>query len=171
MQRIFLVLLAVAGLRAGSLHAQRVTSGAFPSIEQPSSAVIPSINAFLCRETSPALLAAGGVLGGAVGVFGGALAGAYLTGNSCEDCALLGAAYGAVAGGSALLPLGVHLANGRRGNFGATLLASLATGVVGLGVSQAANSAEVMLAVPVLQIVSSVLIERATEKRRQADRE
>ena len=121
MQRFFLVLLALAGLQAGSLHAQRAAGAAFPTIDRslpsdPSSrSPVDPTNAFPRHEVHPALLAAGGVVGGAVGVFGGAFAGAYLTRGSCEDCAIVGAAYGAVIGGSALLPLGVHLANGRRG--------------------------------------------------------
>jgi hypothetical protein len=103
-------------------------------------------------------------VGGAVGVFAGALAGAKLTAHDCEDCALIGAVYGAMAGGSALLPLGVHLANQGRGNLGLSLLSSLAIGAVGLGVASATNSAVVMLPVPVLQIVSSMLIERKTRE-------
>ncbi len=166
MQRFFPALLVLTGLQVGSLHAQCVTSSPFPSIDHVSPPALPPLDAFPRHEVHPALLTAGGILGGAVGVFGGALAGAYLTGNSCEDCALVGAVYGAVTGGSTLLPLGVHLANGRRGNFGSSLLASLAVGAVGLGVAQAANSVEVMIAVPVLQIVSAVFIERGTERRR-----
>jgi hypothetical protein len=34
----------------------------------------------------PALLVVGGIVGGAVGVFGGGLIGAVLTGDDCEDC-------------------------------------------------------------------------------------
>ncbi|MGH7497572.1 MAG: hypothetical protein ACREL3_01840 [Gemmatimonadales bacterium] len=167
MRRFILALLAFIGPLAGGLHAQRLSGNPFPTIEEPVPATDPSIHAFPHHEVHPALLAAGGILGGAVGVFGGALAGAKITQNDCEDCALVGAAYGAVAGGSALLPLGVHLANGRRGKLGPSLLSSLAIGAAGLGVAAASNSVDVMIAVPVLQIISSVLIERATGRRRQ----
>lgn len=112
----------------------------------------------------PALLVVGGIVGGAVGVFGGGLIGALLTGNDCEDCAIYGAVYGGAAGGSALLPLGVHVANRERGNLGLSLLSSLAIGGVGLAIALEANEAAVLIPVPVLQIVSSILIERATEK-------
>lgn len=77
---------------------------------------------------------------------------------------MVGAVYGAVAGGSALLPLGVHLANRGRGNLGLGLLSSLAMGGLGLALAHETNSAAVMIPVPVAQIVSSILIERKTEK-------
>jgi hypothetical protein len=94
------------------------------------------------------------------------LIGGKLTEHDCEDCGLVGVVYGGIVGGSAFLPLGVHLANGRRGNFGLSLLTSLAIGAAGLGVAYATNEGAVMLPVPVLQIVSSILIERRTEKRK-----
>ncbi len=114
MRLSLLVLLGLAGLPAGNLHAQRMSRQPFPFIEvlprpTPREAT-PSRRARL----HPRWLAIGGIVGGAVGVVGGALAGAKFTENDCEDCALVGGVYGAVAGGSALLPVGVHLANGRR---------------------------------------------------------
>lgn len=165
MRQFILALLALAGPLAGTLHAQRLSGTRFPSIDRPPPATDPSLQAFPRRQVHPALLAAGGIVGGAVGVFGGALAGAKITEHDCEDCGLVGVVYGGVAGGSALLPLGVHAANRGRGNLGLSLLSSLAFGAAGLGVASAANSVGVMVAVPVLQIVSSILIERATEKR------
>lgn len=113
---------------------------------------------------SPTLLVLGGIAGGAVGVFTGAIVGGRLTEHDCEDCGLVGAADGAVAGGSALLPLGVHLANRGRGNLGRSLLASLAVGAIGWGATLATNKGELMLAVPVLQVATSVIIERATSR-------
>ena len=82
--------------------------------------------------------------------------------TTVEDCGLVGAVYGAVAGGSALLPLGIHIANHGRGNFGLSLLSSLAIGGLGLALASETNSASVMIPVPVAQIVTSILIERKT---------
>ncbi len=113
---------------------------------------------------SPVVLALGGVLAGTAGAFGGAWIGNEITKDACEDCFLEGLVYGGVAGGSALLPLGVHLANGHRGNYGASLLASLGIGAVGLGLAAATNEGAFMIPVPVLQLVSSILIERRTAR-------
>lgn len=163
MRRLVLASVALACLLVGQLHAQR-TGAPFPSIDAPGESVDPSILAFPRNQTNPAVMATGGVIGGVVGVFAGALVGARLTEHDCEDCGLVGAVYGAVAGGSALLPLGVHVANRGRGNFGMSLLSSLAIGGVGLAVAHESNSAAVMIPVPILQIVSSILIERKTER-------
>ena len=164
MRRFILTLLTLAGPLSGTLKAQRLTSSPFPSIDQPPPATDPSLHAVPRQQVSPALLVVGGLAGGAVGVFGGGLIGAKVTENDCEDCAVEGAAYGAVVGGSALLPLGVHIANQRRGNLGLSLLSSLAIGGLGLAIALETNEAAVLIPVPVLQIVSSILIERATEK-------
>lgn len=146
----------------GRLHAQRL-GAPFPSAgaSTPSD---PAMHAFPRQETPPAVMAAGGLLGGAVGVFAGGLAGLRLTEHDCEDCGIVGAVYGAIAGGSALLPLGVHIANRRQGDFGLSLLGSLAIGGAGLALATQTNSAAVMIPVPVLQIVSSILIERRTSE-------
>ena len=73
--------------------------------------------------------------------------------------------YGFVRDGSVALPLGVHLAKHRRGNYGLSLLASLAIGAVGLGATVASGDGRIMIAVPVAQLASSIAIERATAQR------
>ena len=90
--------------------------------------------------------------------------GAMLTANQCEDCAIVGAIYGLVAGASSGIPLGVHFTNGRRGKLLPSLLASLAIGGAGLGAAIAAAEPAVMLAVPVLQLASAIAIERGTRR-------
>jgi hypothetical protein len=157
-RHLVLILLALGLPVAGGLHAQRLGTP-FPSVSAPAD---PVMHAFPRQETHPAVMVAGGMLGGAVGVFAGGLAGLRLTEHDCEDCGIVGAVYGAIAGGSALLPLGVHVANRRRGDFGLSLLSSLAIGGVGLAVASQTNSAAVMIPVPVLQIASAILIERRT---------
>jgi hypothetical protein len=116
-------------------------------------------------KRSAVLLTLGGLGAATLGTFAGAALGARVTTRyPCEDCGLEGLIYGGVAGGSTLLPLGVHLANGRRGNYGAALLASLGIGAAGLGVAIASQEGAVMLSVPVLQLVSSIAIERGTSR-------
>ncbi len=163
MTRHLVVTLLFLGLPlAGRLHAQRL-GAPFPSASS-SPEPAPAIQPIPRERANPALMAAAGAAGGAVGFFAGALAGAKLTEHDCEDCAFVGAIYGAVAGGSALLPLGVHVANRGRGNLGLSLLSSLVIGGAGLALASGTNSAAVMVPVPVLQIVSSILIERRTER-------
>lgn len=107
-------------------------------------------------------LGLGGLVGGAVGTFAGAYLGAKATEDECEDCFLEGLVYGGIAGESALLPLGVHLANGRRGNYGLSLLASAAIAGAGVGLAAATHEEGILLAVPVAQLISAIAIERAT---------
>jgi hypothetical protein len=113
------------------------------------------------RDNTAALVL-GGVAGAAVGMLVGGVAGVKSYEGHCEDCFLPGLFYGAAAGGSAALPLGVHVANGRRGSYGTSLLASLAIGGAGVGLAAATDEYGVLLAVPVVQLVSAVLIERRT---------
>jgi hypothetical protein len=123
-------------------------------------------------------LVTGGLLGGVVGVAAGGLLGAFIGANSCLDegnpdsCrAMEGLAIGGVSGGSAGIPIGVHLLNGRAGYLAPSLLASAAIAVAGgITFARADNNAVLVgavVAVPVLQIASSVAIERATARRRQ----
>jgi hypothetical protein len=58
----------------------------------------------------------------------------------------------------------VHLANGRKGSYGQSLLASLAIGAVGFAATLASDQGAIMIAVPVVQLVASIGIERATSR-------
>jgi hypothetical protein len=111
----------------------------------------------------------GGLLGGAVGVVAGGLAGAALGGGDrlCGDdpCGFEEAVWGAAVGMSVMLPLGVHLANHRRGSYGTELVASLVVGAVGLGLSSQSNNGAPLVLVPVGQLVASILIERSSGAR------
>lgn len=111
-------------------------------------------------------LVVGGVVGGGVGLGAGALIGGVLGGGDkiCGDdpCGFQEAILGAIGGEVALLPLGVHLANGRRGKYLPALAASAAIAGLGIALSGNGDRGEVMIAVPVLQLVSSILIERGT---------
>jgi hypothetical protein len=164
MHRSIVFTLACFSLTGGKLHAQRLAEPRFRAAIPAPALSVNAFPAIAPRRAHPALLLLGGVLGGAAGVLGGAAIGVKATQDDCENCFFNGLVYGSVAGGSALLPLGVHLANGRRGSYGTSLLASLAIGAAGLGTALATNEGGVMIAVPVLQLVSSVVIERRTSR-------
>jgi hypothetical protein len=117
-----------------------------------------------------ARLAGAGILGGAIGLFGGAYLGAAIAHD--EDCAecleeLTGALVVGTIGEGLLLPLGVHLANGRRGSYWTSALVSVGLAAAGAGLMEAAHWDPptvpiVAVAVPVAQVATSIAIERAT---------
>jgi hypothetical protein len=110
----------------------------------------------------------GGLVGGAVGFFLGGIAGAMI--NDTDDteddlAALAGFALGATIGETIALPLGVHIANHGQGNYVLSLLAS--AGITGVGVAIATSGEdrlEYLIPVPLLQLWSSIVIEKKTTK-------
>jgi hypothetical protein len=114
---------------------------------------------------STVALVLGGLAGGAVGYVGGGLVGYAIDARDCGSddwfCGLGGFVLGAAIGEATLLPLGVHLANGSRGNYGQATLLSF--GIVAGGMLMAlVTTPAVLLAVPVVQLITSVDIERTT---------
>lgn len=111
-------------------------------------------------------LAAAGLLGGAVGAVGGGYLGALMASDQDEDLDEVAAALaGAAVGEALLLPLGVHLADGRRGGYWSAALVS--AGLAGAGVAAMAASGWnppvvpiVLVVVPVAQVGLSIAIER-----------
>lgn len=113
----------------------------------------------------------GGALGGGV-----AMTATHLIyqanggGRICGDdpCGLYWGVMSLVLLEPVLIPVGVHLANHRRGSFAATFFASLVSGAAGLYVANSANlDEEMLIVVPAVQIIISVLIERASENARE----
>jgi hypothetical protein len=153
-------------------------------------APVGSAASFVVQAEPLPRLVVGGLAGGAAG----ALAGGLITGglralgpcddqDGCLDVYADWAVSGAFAGGSLLLPVGVHIANGRRGSLAPAMAASAAIGAGGLAAWWAiqnnltdewgndlraadALTALTVIATPALQLASSVLIERATSRRR-----
>jgi hypothetical protein len=121
------------------------------------------------------------VLGGAgaagAGMVALGFAGALIGANSCaragdpDSCrGLEGALWGAAVGYTIGTPAGVHLANGRAGSWQPSLLTSAALAGVGAAIGIGSGSDQVLgaaaLTVPIAQMVSSVVIERRTARRR-----
>ena len=109
-------------------------------------------------------MALGGVFLGAGGFLSGALIGDRFQRSPCEDC-IEGAFYGALVGESLAIPLGVHLANGRRGQVAPAVGASSGIGAAGVGAALLTDQWGILLAIPVLQLASSIVIERHTAGR------
>jgi hypothetical protein len=129
----------------------------------------------LSTESQPAndvTLVLAGIAGATVGSFGGAFLGYQLDrnggnwgcGHGCENPGLLGLVGGWFVGPALTTPLSVHLANGGRGSLGSAYLSSAliaGVGMAGLTVAGSPEGAFILLAAPVAQAVSAVLIERS----------
>jgi hypothetical protein len=166
MRGLALSFLVVLALPVRAAEAQRLEPSPFVSLDTlPAASELNSAAVVIRPVRHPAVLALGGVLGGAAGLVGGAYLGARATEHRCEDCFLVGGIFGAVAGASTGLPLGVHIANGGRGRLLPSLAASLAIGAAGFGAAVLTNTYEIMIPVPALQLISSILIERSTAAR------
>ncbi len=112
----------------------------------------------------------GSLLGGAIGFFGGGLLGYEIeTDSGCsgdEDdwCGVSGFFFGAAIGESLLMPIGAHAGNGGHGNLPINLL--ITTGIGGLGLALAASSNEptTLIAIPVLQLLTSIVVEQTISR-------
>jgi hypothetical protein len=115
-------------------------------------------------------MAAYGLLTGAAGFLIGGLVGAALIGDADDADSWVDALQGAVVGGtvgeSLMLPIGVHLANGRRGDLLLSMPASLAIGAggawVGRRLERTGRIWPVLILTPVAQLAAAIAIERNT---------
>jgi hypothetical protein len=129
-----------------------------------------SVPAGLARVGAPqsvGRVGLGAVIGAAVGVVAVGVIGYHLDrATECDDdfCGIDGILVGGSLGSTTLAPLGAHLANDRRGRLVPSLLAAAAgTGAVWL-VAAASDDEEIILAVPFVNILTSVIVERATSR-------
>jgi hypothetical protein len=119
---------------------------------------------------SNAKMAAYGLLTGAAGFLVGGLVGAALSGDRADEDSwvenLTGAVVGGTVGESLMLPIGVHIANDRRGDLLWSMPASLAIGTVGGVLARNFNSKSkawpILVLTPIAQIAASIAIERNT---------
>lgn len=113
-------------------------------------------------------LAMGGLVGGGVGMFVGMFAGAALDGPPPEDCIDFcfgpGLVYGTLLGEALGVAAGVHLANGRHGSLSRGALTS--AGILALGLLVGSEQPELLLVVPVGQIIGAATVERRTARHR-----
>ena len=114
-------------------------------------------------------LVLGGLAGGALGLYAGAYAGYATEGigvrgglwEGSNEYVPIGLLLGAVAGETLLVPLGVHLANGRQGTYWSSAL--LSAGVTAAGLLLAVPTVGIsLLVIPMGQLYLSIQNERAT---------
>lgn len=174
-----LALLAPPGLSAQDRAALRPSADdlepapAEPRLDSPVDLAPAGGDAARAGPRSTVAVAGAGLLGGAVGLVAGGYLGALLAeSGDDEDLDYLGGAVvGAALGEGAMLPLGVHLADGRRGSYAASALVSLGLAGAGLLALEAVHydvpgAPIVLVAVPVAQLVATIAVERATARGR-----
>jgi hypothetical protein len=166
-----LALIAAAATPAAAQHPARPPFAGFEaSLPTPATRPVtahppdPARLPDTARRRDTAALAFAGLLGGAAGLVAGGLIGARFQGSPCEDCYFAPFA-GAVLGESLAIPLAIHLADGRRGQAAPGMVASLAIVAGGLVAAGQLDRAELLLAIPVLQIAAAVASERHTAGR------
>jgi hypothetical protein len=121
------------------------------------------------NASAPRLLA-GGIIGGAAGLLVGGAIGVMIGGNTCEDpgnpdsCrAPEGFAIGVSLGMSTGIPLGVHIANRRKGPLLTSLAVSVAMPLAVGAIAEIADEDRVYVALliaPFAQLITSVVIEK-----------
>ena len=159
-------------LAAGPLAAQAIPETAYGGWHPPDPASAVAARPMLTnasRLTPPpadgVALGLAGLVGSAAGVLGGGYLGYHIDradGRCSEWCGFSGMFLGAAIGSAVLAPVAVHAANGGRGNLETTLFTSVVITGAGAVVALMTNSAEVLVAVPVAAIISSVALERST---------
>ena len=110
-------------------------------------------------------MALGGLLAGVTGLVAGAYLGAAIDrSDGCSDdwCGLGGALVGASAGTAFMVPVGVHLANRQRGNFGLGVWWSTIVTAAGWGIAVASDNATPLVLIPLAQIAAAVAAEART---------
>ncbi len=111
---------------------------------------------------------AAGLLAGTAGFFGGGFVSAAIDKASSDGYeewdGLLGFVIGAPIGESLLLPVGVHLANGRRGDLSLSMFASIGIAAAGMALAASADDAKILVAIPIAQLIACTAIERSTSR-------
>jgi len=118
------------------------------------------------RQPSIAFPILGGAAGGFVGMVGGTVIGASI--DQPSDDITPGMAYGFVAGEMLLLPVGVHVGNGRKGNFLADLAVSAVIGTTAVLVTAVSDDGIPLLIGAAAQYGAVVAVERSTAKAKIA---
>jgi hypothetical protein len=163
--RILAALLLVPVLMPPPAAAQRLVPPAFPSLEAAAFSSSPATHRWAVpsddeEPASDGELIVGSLLGGLGTFWLGAYLGSRFHGTPCEDCGLEEGLYGAALGFGLGAATGAHFANDREGRFGPSALAGMAIGAAGVLAAIETDTWEILLAIPIAQIASAVMIER-----------
>lgn len=161
-----LLLLAVALVLAPPLHGQWEIRRVHPLL-LPDPPTSPARFPASSGPRSTGRLIAGGVLGAAIGTGAALLAYSALDRQDpclASDCdSDLGSGLVAVTAGITLMiPLGVHLADARRGSFLKDLLVDAGVAAIGWAGAALADDGRWLLLIPPTQITAAVITERST---------
>lgn len=156
---LLLITLLLLSTTTGTSHARQITQRDLePSVPE---------------QGSPLASIGAGLGLGLVGFTAGALAAAEMAEgcSSHEFCQLEAAFYGAAAGGTFGMALGVHLGNMRRGNVAVDFVTGAAIWGAGIGIAAASGwddtvTTVAFVMIPIVQLVSTVAVERAIGRSR-----
>ena len=172
MRRVMLTAVLLAGLPGGA--AAQVAGGA--GFERWDAGTAPRTVGAAARAgvgppvapRSVGAVGLGALAGAAAGVVIGATIGYHLDrATECNDdyCGLDGILIGGSLGSTLLTPVGAHLANGRGGSLLTSLVVTAAgTGAVWL-LAAGSGDEEIILAVPLVNMLTSLIVERSTGDR------
>lgn len=120
----------------------------------------------IASETPLLRMAVAGLAGGAIGFLGGALIGSQLglEYGEGEFSDVEGVLLTGMFGESILLPLGVHIANQRRGKYMRNALVSASVAAAGLLMTEATGEPVFLFAVPIVQLGAAIRIEAGTRR-------
>jgi hypothetical protein len=149
------------------LWASSAPSPLTPPIAVPTGTTPAPLPSAQVDGRSAGTLVAVGLLAAAGSFIGGAYLGGMIENEfapcSCDDPGLRGALRGAALTPPLVVPVAVHLANGRRGSFLRTLGGSLLGGAAVAAVALASNSLEIgVFGTPIGALIGSVVAEVTT---------
>ena len=160
--RLAIVLIVLMSAGAGRLAAQGPKLAFDAQLGDSRPGPIPVI----CPEADPAPLVAGGLLGGVVGMYAGAIALSAVTKGNAEDGDLYAAVVGGLVGEIAGVAMGAHLSNRSRGDPFASVAASAVGFVAGAWISSKLDDRLDWLAVPLVQVPLTVMVEHRSARAR-----
>jgi hypothetical protein len=158
-------LFALPGMSAAQDYRNSILYvAAADSTTAPSLAYVPS-TIDVPKQPSIVFPILGGAAGGIAGMYGGVIVGASIEEGPADDITP-GMVYGLLAGEMLLLPVGVHLGNGRKGSFLADLAVSAVIGTTAVFITSSTDDATPLLIGAAAQYAAVVAVERMTAKNR-----